>query len=37
MSKYLLYEQEKRKLQAQALTPQEYAKAIRALARRLRI
>jgi hypothetical protein len=37
MDKYKLYEQEKQKLQAQNLTPKEYTKAVRELAKRLKI
>ena len=37
MNKWLIYEQEKRKLQAQDLTPAAYDNAIMALTRRLGI
>lgn len=37
MNKYIIYEQEKRKLQEKSLSPQEYEKALAELCRKLKI
>ena len=37
MNKWVLYEQEKKKLQAKILTSDEYYKAIQAICKKLRI
>jgi hypothetical protein len=37
MNKWIIYEAEKKKLQAMDLTPEEYEKAVRELCEKLRI